>query len=274
MRLRKGSRVQAPGARMQSSELSGDELATKVLHQTGVLPAHLLKAMIRAGEIGADEPVLSEQLQPASLDLRLGRSPIACVRASFPGARRGSPTSSPASPCTRSTSPRRGPRNRLRLSRAADREPETFAAHRRPREPQKFDRADRCFHAVVDRRGRRVRPRARRPTRGRFTRKSAHGRFRSWCAPGPRLNQLRLKRGGASLEDAELWRLHADERLIAGGSDWTDIAQGIALSADLKGRRLGSRRLPRQAPRRAHRCRPRRRLRSVRLLGSGLCAHA
>src|SRR5262249_38878838 len=52
---------------------------------------------------------------------------------------------------------------------------------------------------------------------------------------GSRLNQLRLKRGGASLEDAELRRLHADERLIAGDSDWTDIAQGIALSADLKG---------------------------------------
>src|SRR5262249_47078499 len=32
--------------------------------------------------------------------------------------------------------------------------------------------------------------------------------------PGSRLNQLRLKRGAASLEDAELRRLHADERLI------------------------------------------------------------
>src|SRR5262249_49232089 len=44
----------------------------------------------------------------------------------------------------------------------------------------------------------------------------------------------RLKRGGASLEDAELRRLHEDERLI-GETGWADIAEGIALSVDLKG---------------------------------------
>jgi len=39
---------------------------------TGVLPFQVLAALIRGGEIAADQPITSEQVQPASLDLRLG----------------------------------------------------------------------------------------------------------------------------------------------------------------------------------------------------------
>lgn len=49
---------------------------------TGVLPYQSLAACIRSGEIAAELPITSEQLQPASLDLRLG--PVAYrVQASF-----------------------------------------------------------------------------------------------------------------------------------------------------------------------------------------------
>lgn len=49
---------------------------------TGVLPYQSLAACIRSGEIAADEQITSEQLQPASLDLRLG--PVAYrLQASF-----------------------------------------------------------------------------------------------------------------------------------------------------------------------------------------------
>ncbi len=49
---------------------------------TGVLPYQALATLIRAGEIAADDPITSAQLQPASLDLRLG--PVAYrVQASF-----------------------------------------------------------------------------------------------------------------------------------------------------------------------------------------------
>ena len=48
----------------------------------GVLPIQHLRQMIARGEIAADTPILPAQLQPASLDLRLG--PVAYrVRASF-----------------------------------------------------------------------------------------------------------------------------------------------------------------------------------------------
>ena len=49
---------------------------------TGVLPSQVLKRMIAAGEISSAEAVIPEQVQPASLDLRLGHVAYR-VRASF-----------------------------------------------------------------------------------------------------------------------------------------------------------------------------------------------
>ncbi|AHM04867.1 Deoxycytidine triphosphate deaminase [Roseibacterium elongatum DSM 19469] len=49
---------------------------------SGVLPDHRLRAMIDAGQITADRPVTAQQIQPASLDLRLGHVAYR-VRASF-----------------------------------------------------------------------------------------------------------------------------------------------------------------------------------------------
>jgi len=48
----------------------------------GVLPSQELRAMIDRGEIAADPPVAEEQIQPSSLDLRLGTEAYR-VRASF-----------------------------------------------------------------------------------------------------------------------------------------------------------------------------------------------
>src|ERR1700722_5371831 len=50
---------------------------------TGILPSHVLKRLIAAGrEILADEPITQAQIQPASIDLRLG-AVAHRVRASF-----------------------------------------------------------------------------------------------------------------------------------------------------------------------------------------------
>ncbi len=49
---------------------------------TGVLPDSAIRAMIASGQIAADAPVMPGQIQPASLDLRLGTSATR-VRASF-----------------------------------------------------------------------------------------------------------------------------------------------------------------------------------------------
>lgn len=49
---------------------------------TGVLPSQAIEEMVNSGEITATHPVLAEQIQPASLDLRLGMVAYR-VRASF-----------------------------------------------------------------------------------------------------------------------------------------------------------------------------------------------
>src|SRR5215213_3041333 len=42
-------------------------------HSTGILPSHVLKRLIRARrEVLATDEIADEQIQPASLDLRLG----------------------------------------------------------------------------------------------------------------------------------------------------------------------------------------------------------
>lgn len=49
---------------------------------TGVLPSQILETMLKNGEIRVDEPLVEGQVQPASLDLRLGKVAYR-VRASF-----------------------------------------------------------------------------------------------------------------------------------------------------------------------------------------------
>src|SRR6202789_1525687 len=63
------------------SEDAGDSAYGR--HSTGILPSHVLRRLIRARrEIVATEEIEESQIQPASLDLRLG--PVAWrVRASF-----------------------------------------------------------------------------------------------------------------------------------------------------------------------------------------------
>jgi dCTP deaminase len=61
---------------------------TSVRRDTGVLPYQVLAALVGSGEISADRPIEPAQLQPASLDLRLGTTAWR-VRASFlPGPKR------------------------------------------------------------------------------------------------------------------------------------------------------------------------------------------
>lgn len=71
-----------------ASERDLGERPIETVSPTGVLPYQALRAMIGAGEIASSEPFSDGQIQPASLDLRLGARAYR-VRASFlpgPGA--------------------------------------------------------------------------------------------------------------------------------------------------------------------------------------------
>ena len=48
----------------------------------GVIPSHMIETMVASGQILVSEPLQDDQVQPASLDLRLGTTAYR-VRASF-----------------------------------------------------------------------------------------------------------------------------------------------------------------------------------------------
>src|SRR6266478_5000509 len=70
---------------MMSNEVSlFPELTTakELAHTTGTLPSQTIRELIRIGRISAPSEIADDQIQPASIDLRLG--PVAYrVRASF-----------------------------------------------------------------------------------------------------------------------------------------------------------------------------------------------
>ena len=205
---------------------------------TGILPCQGLAAAIRAGEIVAEEPIGSELIQPASLDLRLGRIAYR-VRASFlPGV---------------------GSRVRDKL--------DAFTMH-------SFDLAGGavlekgCVYIVPlleslklrARTGAMANPKSSTGRLDIFTRVITDGAiefdrvepgykgplfaeisprtFSVMVRTGSRLAQLRLRRGSPRASDSSMRRLHERSPLIAQGKERpgeADIESGVALSVDLVG---------------------------------------
>jgi dCTP deaminase len=200
---------------------------------TGILPCQALAAAIRAGEIVAEEPIGPELIQPASLDLRLGRVAYR-VRASFlPGA---------------------GNRVRDKL--------DAFTMH-------SFDLTQGavlekgCVYIVPllesvklrARTGAMANPKSSTGRLDIFTRIITDGAiefdriepghkgplfaeisprtFSVKVRTGTRLAQMRLRRGSPRTSDTGMRRLHERSPLIA--SNEADIESGVALSVDLVG---------------------------------------
>ena len=66
----------------EEAPASSGENRTRALGRTGVLPSQAIRALIAAGEIAGAPELEENQIQPASLDLRLGKVAYR-VRASF-----------------------------------------------------------------------------------------------------------------------------------------------------------------------------------------------
>ncbi len=127
--------------------------------QKGILPDHMIAALVREGAIRAGRELDADQIQPASLDLRLGEVAYR-VRASFlPG-----PDTTVARAHRRIEAARdrahrrRRAGDRLRLHRAAAREPRAARRHRGRRQSEKLDRPARRLHPRDRRRDARLRP--------------------------------------------------------------------------------------------------------------------
>ncbi|MEX2641995.1 MAG: 2'-deoxycytidine 5'-triphosphate deaminase [Acetobacterales bacterium] len=204
--------------------------------QTGVLPSQQIRAAIAGGEVAADVAVADEQIQPASLDLRLG--PRAWrVRASFlPG-----PDASVADKL------RDHAMHEIDLSGGAVLEKGCvyvvplverlalsgrLSAHANPK--SSTGRLDIFTRLIADRAT--AFDRIERGYHGPLYLEIAPRTFSVLVRSGSRLNQLRLRRGTPAMGEAALRRLHARTPLVDAAPDRVTIeGDRIGLTLDLSG---------------------------------------
>jgi dCTP deaminase len=219
-------------------------LAIPALSGAGILPIQALRGLIERGEVTPDEPLLANQLQPASLDLRLGNAAFR-VRASFlPG-----PTSTVAS----KLEDKALQLHSFHLSQDAVLEPgcvyvvpllerlalpAQISAATNPK--SSTGRLDVFTRAIADR-----------VSSFDLIPPGYHGPLYAEICPqtfpvvvrkGSRLCQIRFRAGATGEPDQDLAELHRREKLVSG--ERADIKQavggaGIALSVDLAGDKDG-----------------------------------
>jgi dCTP deaminase len=210
----------------------------------GVFPDHAIRALCATGAIAADSPVTDDQVQPASLDLRLGTTAYR-VRASFL-AGGGRPVADRLAEFEM---------HRIDLSGGAVLErgcvylvplmerlalPHDVAATANAK--SSTGRLDLLTRTITDGGVEfdRIVPGYRGPLYAEICPRS----FSVLVRPGLRLNQIRFRRGQTMLDDAELARVHAETPLVDGTAA---IDGGLGFSVDLSardGQRVGWRAKP------------------------------
>jgi dCTP deaminase len=199
---------------------------------TGVLASQQIETLIATGALGASTPFVEGQLQPASLDLRLG--PVAYrVRASFLAGRGTSVESRLA----------QFEMHRIDLSQGAVLEkgcvyvvplmerlalPEGTQAIANAK--SSTGRLDLLTRVITD--GGVEFDRISDGYSGPLYAEICPRSFSVLVRPGMRLNQIRFRRGRAVLSDAELAALHREARLVSGGAPV--IGEGLGFSVDLR----------------------------------------
>ena len=197
----------------------------------GILPVQAIRSLLEAGAITLAEPLGAKQIQPASLDLRLGRTAIR-VRASFlpgPGAR-------VADKLDELTL------HRIDLTHGAVLEtgcvyvvpllesldlPAEIAAAANPK--SSTGRLDVFTRVIAD--GVNAFDVIPAGSKGALYAEICPQTFPVLVRTGSKLTQLRFRDGDPRESDADLKALNAREPLVSGGL--TDIENGIALSVDL-----------------------------------------
>ncbi|WP_149142305.1 2'-deoxycytidine 5'-triphosphate deaminase [Gemmobacter caeruleus] len=198
---------------------------------TGVLPAQELRQLIDAGVIAADPAILPAQIQPASLDLRLGHVAYR-VRASFLAGK------------DRSVADRIAEfeMHRIDLTEGAVLEkgcvyvvplmerlalPPGITAVANAK--SSTGRLDLLTRTITD--GGVEFDRIAEGYHGPLYAEVCPRSFSVLARAGQRLNQIRFRRGQAVLSDADLLALHAQEPLVDGSAV---ISDGLGFSVDLR----------------------------------------
>jgi dCTP deaminase len=202
-------------------------------HDRGILPDRMIAELVEAGAIAMTRPLAPDQIQPASLDLRLG-SVAYRVRASFlPGPRtlvadRIAELRLHEMPLTAGAVLETGCVYIVPLIESLGL-PDDIAAAANPK--SSTGRLDVFTRVIADR------------TRG-FDQVEPgyHGPLYAEISPrtfpvlvreGARLSQIRFRRGQALLDSEALAKLHAEVGLVDDKD--ADVREGIAVSVDLSG---------------------------------------
>jgi dCTP deaminase len=201
-------------------------------HSTGILPASHLRGLIQRGRIRSLREIEEGQIQPASLDLRLG-STAWRIRASF----------LPGPEATVKQRIDQLALHQIDLTKGAVFEagcvyivpllesialPSRMSGVANPK--SSTGRLDVFTRLITDRAKEfdRIEPNYEGPLYAEVSPRS----FSILVREGSRLNQLRLRRGSPVFTDADLKKLQDEQRIVAGDAD---ISNGIALSVDLNG---------------------------------------
>ena len=198
---------------------------------SGVLPDQSIQQMIDRAAICAQPPILSEQIQPASLDLRLGNTAWR-VRASFLSgeerklADRLKDFEMHEIDLSQGAVLEKGCVYVLPLMETLDL-PDDIQAVANAK--SSTGRLDLLTRVITDNGTEfdRIRPGYKGPLYAEICPRS----FSVLVRPGMRLNQIRFRQGQAILSDSELSDLHASDRLVSGEAV---IGDGLGFSVDLK----------------------------------------
>ena len=198
---------------------------------SGVLPDQSIQQMINSATITAQPPILSEQIQPASLDLRLGNTAWR-VRASFLSGDERKLTDRLKNFEMHEIDLRQGAVLEkgcvyvLPLMESLDL-PDDIQAVANAK--SSTGRLDLLTRVITDNGTEfdRIRPGYKGPLYAEICPRS----FSVLVRPGMRLNQIRFRQGQAILKDSELSDLHASDRLVSGEAV---ISDGLGFSVDLK----------------------------------------
>lgn len=198
---------------------------------SGVLPDQSIQQMINSATITAQPPILSEQIQPASLDLRIGNTAWR-VRASFLSGDERKLTDRLKNFEMHEIDLRQGAVLEkgcvyvLPLMESLDL-PENIQAVANAK--SSTGRLDLLTRVITDNGTEfdRIRPGYKGPLYAEICPRS----FSVLLRPGMRLNQIRFRQGQTILNDSELSDLHASDHLVSGEAV---ISDGLGFSVDLK----------------------------------------
>lgn len=218
---------------MSAARAKKSKIKVVAERRTGILPAQAIRGLIEAGTIGIERPLVDKQLQPASLDLRLG-SVAYRIRASFlpgPGTavrQRLETLTMHEVPLINGAVLETGCVYVVPLQESLDL-PAYLSAATNPK--SSTGRLDVFTRVIAD--GVSAFDQVPAGYKGPLWAEICPQTFPVLVRTGSRLSQIRFRSGEIEHDDAALRELHRKQKLVSGSA--ADIADGIAVSVDLSG---------------------------------------